>query len=900
MARSSLLPGLLLFVVNLLQAQNSQSASEQIDELLYDSKFEDAIAFADKFTGGTSEISILIGNKKAEALIQLGRYEQATALLDQLQSQAEKSNKPDALGAIVQSTRGFLYLNQGRSDLALELLENAVITLNETGDPLYQARAMAYLGQAYSATGKYAQAEEQLQMALTIRLDKLPESHELIAASYNDLGMAFSQTDVDKALDYFDKAIELYTRLHGATHPKTAIVNTNMGLAYRSLKLYGDAITVFEDALKIWQTVYVNPHPSQAFVLLNLGQTYASMGELNTALSFYAKALAIYQQTHGRKHPDIASTYNLIGKIKVTQGNFNEGLASYQQALIANVSTFESTDVNQNPDGSTFYNGNQLLYSIMYKAQALEGRYFGKTLKQTDLNNAITHLQNCDALIDRLRQQTIKESDKITLGAIANEVYADGARIAFELSDVAFRKRSYYRELSFYFAEKSKAAVLLDAISDTNAKSFAGIPEELLEEERGLKSALALVNQKLAQKPSEDEEKYLRETAFHLNQSYQAFIKNLENQYPEYFNLKYNSTAPSISQVQAVLPGNSAVLSYFIDDYNGRARLYTYVITKKSFRIVSKPLPAAYNKNLTGYRNSIFFRDQHSFIETATALHRTLIPGLPRHINDLIILPAGRMGVIPFEALLTQKVKNEDEPYPVLPYLVKKFSTRYEFSTGLMLQRKSDKPGPIQSAMLCAPVTFPEKDNLSDLPGTAAEVNTLNELFATKKISCELLTNHLASESAIKTKALKNYNLLHFATHGIVDENNPELSRIFLQNDSEAEDGNLFSGEIYNLQLNASLVTLSACQTGLGKISKGEGVIGLSRALVYAGAKNIIVTFWSVSDESTAQLMTDFYKLLLENPSLPFSSTLRQAKLNLLSSHYSAPYYWAPFVLIGF
>ncbi|MDL5049441.1 CHAT domain-containing protein [Oscillatoria amoena NRMC-F 0135] len=871
-----------------------------MDQLLFDSKFEEAIDYADRFTTDASELSILIANKKAEALIQLGKYEQASNLLDQTYAHAEKSGKPAILKATTQSTRGFLYLNQGRSDLALELLEAASTILNSEGGPLYLARTLAYLGQAYSSTGKYAQAEEQLQMALSIRQDELPETHELIAASYNDLGMVYSQTDVDKALDYFDMAIEMYSKLHGANHPKIGIANTNMGMAYRSLKLYGDAITNFEDALKVWQTMYTKPHPSQAFVMLNLGQTYAIMGELNTALNYYENALSIYQSTHGKKHPDIASAYNLIGKIKVTQGRYDDGLASYQQASIANVGNFESTDISQNPDGNTFYNGNQLLYSIMYKAQALEARYFGKTLKQKDLDAAISNLQNCDQLIDRLRQQTTNESDKISLGAIANEVYADGARIAHELSEVAFRARKRYRELSFYFAEKSKSAVLLDAISDTHAKSFAGIPDELLEEERGLKSALALVNQKLAQKPAEDEEKYLRETTFHLNQSYQAFIKNLEKQYPEYFNLKYNSSSPSIVQVQELLAENTATLSYFIDDYNSRARIYTYVITKNGFKIESKPLPNDYNKLLTGYRNSIYFLDQPAFIETADKLSQLLIPKLSRNINDLVILPTGRLSVIPFEALLTRTIKNEDSPYSDLPYMVKKYSSRYEFSTGLMLQKQLSKSGAIQSAILCAPITFPEKDNLSELPGTANEVTALNELFSENKITTEVLINHDASESAIKTKPLQNYQLVHFATHGIVDENNPELSRIFLQNDSEAEDGNLFSGEIYNLRLNASLVTLSACQTGLGKISKGEGVIGLSRALVYAGAKNIIVSFWSVADESTAQLMTDFYAILLEGNSPNFSTTLRQSKLNLMAGKYAAPFYWAPFILIGF
>jgi CHAT domain-containing protein len=147
---------------------------------------------------------------------------------------------------------------------------------------------------------------------------------------------------------------------------------------------------------------------------------------------------------------------------------------------------------------------------------------------------------------------------------------------------------------------------------------------------------------------------------------------------------------------------------------------------------------------------------------------------------------------------------------------------------------------------------------------------------------------------------LSNYSYLHFATHGVVDESNPELSRIYLQADAESEDGKLYTGEIYNLKLNADLVTLSACETGLGKISKGEGVIGLSRALVYAGAQNMIVSFWSVADDSTSELMKDFYDRMLNNPSMKFSDNLRASKQVLINGDYAAPYYWAPFVLLGY
>ena len=204
------------------------------------------------------------------------------------------------------------------------------------------------------------------------------------------------------------------------------------------------------------------------------------------------------------------------------------------------------------------------------------------------------------------------------------------------------------------------------------------------------------------------------------------------------------------------------------------------------------------------------------------------------------------------------------------------------------------------SIFLCAPVTF-EKDGLVELPGTESEVKEISQLFSAKNLKSTVLTRQQADEKKVKDVDLKNFSYLHFATHGIVDETNPDLSRIYLYTSSESEDGNLYAGEIYNMDLNANLVTLSACQTGLGKISKGEGVIGLSRALVYAGSKNVIVSFWSVADQSTESLMKKFYRQVLDTPSQNFSRSLREAKLYLITEDkYSSPHYWAPFILIGF
>ncbi len=133
-----------------------------------------------------------------------------------------------------------------------------------------------------------------------------------------------------------------------------------------------------------------------------------------------------------------------------------------------------------------------------------------------------------------------------------------------------------------------------------------------------------------------------------------------------------------------------------------------------------------------------------------------------------------------------------------------------------------------------------------------------------------------------------------------MNESKPELSRIFLK-PSEKEDGSLYAGEIYNLNINADLVTLSACETGLGKIAKGEGIVGLSRALQYAGANNLIVSLWQVADASTSQLMIKFYDLHLHNDYKGYNRALRSAKLSLLNSdEYKNPYFWAPFILVGY
>jgi CHAT domain-containing protein len=188
------------------------------------------------------------------------------------------------------------------------------------------------------------------------------------------------------------------------------------------------------------------------------------------------------------------------------------------------------------------------------------------------------------------------------------------------------------------------------------------------------------------------------------------------------------------------------------------------------------------------------------------------------------------------------------------------------------------------------------------LPATADETQSLYNLFLASKKPAELILGPVAGEKKLKATKLGDYQYIHLATHGFVNDESPELSGLLLAQDTtdHDEDNVLYMGEVYNLQLNADLVTLSACETGLGKIIEGEGVVGLTRALTYAGARNILVSLWKVNDASTAELMISFYQRLLQNNQMQISAALRDAKLAMIKSgKFSDPYYWSPFVLTG-
>jgi len=776
-------------------------------------------------------------------------------------------------------------LLRGRVEKATKAFEKA---LSVSQDLNNQITAHNQLAVAYKNLGSEQQATNYITRALS-EAEKSGDT-TLLAATYNNYGLVMTNIDNDIALDNYLKALELYQSLYHTEHISIIQSLINIGIIYRNIEFYGDAINNFQQAKDIAEKLFTSAHPTKGFIQYNLGQTNFELNNTEAAVEFFKNSLAEYKKVYGEKHPDIARAYNRLGNVVNQKGEFEEALAYYQKALIANSRSFSNEELEFNPKVSEHLNANTLLNSLFYKAQAFEDYHFNFSLDFKDLKKSLTTLYSADSLIDEMRKTTSNESDKIAIGALASQVYENGVRLSYSMADLGFKKDEYY-EHAFYFTEKSKSAVLLQSISDASAKSFANIPPEEIAKENYFQSEITYYEQQLVNQDVENSQEFTAKL-LKLRREYDEFVTSLEKEYPEYYNLKYNVEIPSMEKIQAKLKEDEALISYFMSD----TRLYVFLITQKKTKVDRVNKPENFDRYLSGFRNSIYFKEDDVYKLTATELYDNLFPNsVPRSITHLIIVPAGALGTMPFEALLTDKVKEDNLNFKSLPYLVNDYSISYQYASALYYQKTDNKMSQLEpSALLCAPVKF---QSLEDLPGTEKEIDELKNIFVNQGFQPDILVQGEATEASFKNKDLNNYKYLHLATHGTVNEYSPALSRIFLYEETDQdEDGSLYSGEIYNLKLNADLVTLSACETGLGQISKGEGIIGLSRALIYAGAQNLIVSLWKVADESTSKLMTDFYSDLDNSQ---YYSALREAKIKMIDSENAHPYLWAPFVLIG-
>jgi CHAT domain-containing protein len=194
-----------------------------------------------------------------------------------------------------------------------------------------------------------------------------------------------------------------------------------------------------------------------------------------------------------------------------------------------------------------------------------------------------------------------------------------------------------------------------------------------------------------------------------------------------------------------------------------------------------------------------------------------------------------------------------------------------------------------------------EDQEFPELPGTEEELRSIIGLFAARKKTALGFFHSQATEKLFKSRAMQEYSMIHLATHSLTDEANPKLSGFLFSprdNDRDGEDGILYTGETYGLSLDCSLLVLSSCESGTGRLVEGEGLLALTRGLFYSGARNIVYSLWKVEDRATGQLMVNLYQNILRGDS--FAAGLKQAKLAFIADPFKAfPKYWAGFILLG-
>jgi CHAT domain-containing protein len=332
-----------------------------------------------------------------------------------------------------------------------------------------------------------------------------------------------------------------------------------------------------------------------------------------------------------------------------------------------------------------------------------------------------------------------------------------------------------------------------------------------------------------------------------------------------------------------------------------------------------------------------------AMIAASNALYKAAVEPAAALIGDkrMLVVADGALNYVPFEALVTSPAAAD---FSAAPYLVKTNEIVYAPSASVIAAiRQQPARATGRSMLIVADPVFNSADershgaaastngeatrglglgsavidiagpqtgatpaNMQGLPlarlaGTRAEADQISKLAKSAGGQADVWLDLNASEENVETRDVNKYRVIHIATHGLLDAERPQFTGLVLSLiGNKTQDGFLRTDEVFNLRLNGPLVMLSACETGLGKEKRGEGVMGLTRAFIYAGSPTVGVSLWSVADKSTAELMTEFYKRLFSSDSAVATTSLREAQLAMIKGKkYGAPFYWAPFVLVG-
>ena len=922
---------------------------------------EKALAIRKKVLGENNLDTATSLNNLALLYQSQGRYSEAEPLYKQalaIYKAQLGDNHPSTATSL--NNLAELYRKQGRYSEAEPLYQQALaIQKKQLGDNHPNtATSLNNLATLYQSQGRYSEAEPLYKQALAIRKTQLGDNDPLTATSLNNLaGLYESQGRYREAEPLYKQALAIIKAQLGDNHPTTATSLNNLAGLYKSQGRYSEAEPLYKQALAIIKAQLGDNHPTTAQSLGNLAGLYKSQGRYSEAEPLYKQALAIIKAQLGDNHPSTATSLNNLALLYQSQGRYIEAEPLFKQALVI----IKAQLGDNHPDTATSLNNLALLYHsqgryseaepLLKEALAIAKKQLGNNhpLTATSLNNlaylyysqddipqAIKFLSQGLAVQEYNLFQNLNIGDeKQKRDYIATVSGTTFAIISLNLQSAPNNPEATHLALKTILQRKGRILdiltnslqILRQQINDPESQTLL---EQLIQKQSQL-SNLTFQKPETIKSPE-----IHRQQLTNLQTETQQLEDKLSRRSAEFRNLSQPIT---LEAIQKLIPTNAALVEIV------RYKPFNPKATKEREKY-GKPHYAVYILFANGEIKAKDLGETQPIDEQVTAFRRNLadsktpIPQLQKsarqldeklmqpirqllgNTKTLLLSPDSALNLIPFEALVDQNNQ----------YLVENYQITY-LTSGRDLLRQKEKFASQQPPLIIANPLYNKTGqkvalhpnstrsiNLADsvflpLEGTKAEAEAIKKLLP----KATVLIQAQATENALKQ--VKKTNILHIATHGFFLEStknknegernsplqigeNPLLRSglVFAGvkvSQSAGDDGVLSALEATNLNLvGTKLVVLSACDTGNGDISTGEGVYGLRRALVIAGSESQLISLWKVSDKETKNLMIAYYQRLKNGEGR--SEALRQTQLAMLKSKdQNHPFYWASFIPSG-
>ncbi|MEM7371051.1 MAG: CHAT domain-containing tetratricopeptide repeat protein [Bacteroidota bacterium] len=844
----------------------------------------------------------------------LGLFFAADSLL-RLSEQIALDRLPENHPGLISPYMGFgsLYLTTGLIEEASKYYEKALHLQqfhqrfdSETGSILHN------LAQSYTHQGRQEKAKVYFEQAINLHKQMGLNKAEIHAKTLIGYASTLLYNEKsDEAIPYLEEAYNILDQLQGNFFESQLYCESFSGLAYSQLGQYELAEHWLDKARKSLEEF----HRKHSFGYYQdyyycLYRHLSTIGQTEVALQVIEDGLQ--RMMPSQKHHPINSSELQLYKadLLAKQQKWLEAQETIELGLsyvLPSWSPGESLEkVHERMIPSRYYAMRILSVKAQIEQSAWKHTKEPKYLKKW----LTTSRHGCRLLKQSIQGYAHPEEKQQLIHTVYGllDLAIAACWEAYQLSP----DRAHL-DLLWELMEDAKAIVLTQTIQKMEQQQLVRIPSSLLEEEQRLKRTVSFTRSKISHfqsKEMDSQESFRLERELLSHQlAYEQWFEKIQQNYPEYTDLRYGTRTTSLTKLQEQLPVNTCLIEFsFVE-----GRLICLRIDRDSVRAF-----ALHDQQDTLYESidALLLSSQqqhHAFIDHAYLLYQILLePVLDGSSYDkLILIPDGKLNEIPFELLLTE-AGLLPIAYPSLSYLIKDYAITYNYSghfwaTNSLFHRSSQAK---QSLLAMAPMgpenqtnspnllaSVVERAGLSPLPNSIQEIQAVQEIIGGKALANSEATEALFHQESGQSR------ILHLATHSVINNQDPLMSYLLLSPSSDSipeEDGYLHAHELYNLQLKAELVTLSACNTGVGTIRDGEGVVCLARGFAYAGCPNLVMSLWAVPDAATSELMTSFYKGL--DQGLEKDDALRQAKIAYIQNsppERTAPYYWGAWVLVG-